>query len=343
MNNFIDAFCGAGGMSLGLIDAGFEISSALDLDAMAVLTHEMNLPGMVFECDVRYVSGKALLRRSGLSDGELTLLCGGPPCQGFSMQRKDGHQDSRNSLVSEFSRLVKEMKPRFFLFENVRAIKGIRGDRFISPMTDELKSEGYNISPFIYEMQRYGIPQSRSRFVIVGELGGETFRHPLPNDEIKTVRDAIGDLPDPPEDGSEHPDFPNHIGSNLSKKNIERFSHVPPGGGWMDIPVDLMLPCHRRMLESGAKGGMWPDVYGRLEWDLPAPTITTGFDSFTRGRYGHPSKDRALTPREAARIQGFPDWFRFRGNREDVRKQIGNAVPPPLAEAIGRAILEGIR
>ena len=133
-------------------------------------------------------------------------------------------------------------------------------------------------------------------------------------------------LPEPPED----------YRAKVTPINIERFSHVPQGGGWWDIPEKLRLRCHR---DVDRRSGGWPDVYGRLKIDGQAPTITGGFDSFTRGRYGHPLQNRPLTPREAARLQGFPDDFRFSGTRWDVRSQIGNAVPPPLAAAIGGSIL----
>ena len=147
----------------------------------------------------------------------------------------------------------------------------------------------------------------------------------------------IGDLPPPPADYSEHPVIANHIKCRITPLNEERFRHVPPGGGWRDIPERLRLNCHNGVDIS--KGG-WPDVYGRLEWDKQCPTITAGFDSFTRGRYGHPEQHRSLTLREGARLQGFPDHFRFYGTRHDIRLQIGNAVPPPLAKATGRAVMD---
>lgn len=144
--------------------------------------------------------------------------------------------------------------------------------------------------------------------------------------------DAIGDLPSPPADGSEHPIVPNHYReARLSALNKERIRHVPQGGGRLDLPAHLQLACHQ-----GSHRHL--DTYGRLAWDQPSVTITARFDSFTRGRFGHPVEDRSLTLREGARIQGFPDEFVFLGNREECARMIGNAVPPPLAEALGRSL-----
>jgi len=153
------------------------------------------------------------------------------------------------------------------------------------------------------------------------------------------VGEAIGHLPEPPLDYSVHPEYPNHQRARVTEINIERFSFVPQGGGWQDIPFEKRLDTHKKLNTS--KGG-WPDVYGRLKFDGQCPTITGGFDSFTRGRYGHPLENRPITPREAAILQGFPEKFVFVGNRGDIRSQIGNAVPPPLAEAIGKEIISSL-
>ena len=158
--------------------------------------------------------------------------------------------------------------------------------------------------------------------------------------EWRSVRDVIGQVPPPPSDYSEHPDHPNHIKCKITKINEERFSHVPQGGGWQDIPFDIRLPCHQ--VADPTKGG-WPDVYGRLRWDDQCPTITAGFDSFTRGRYGHPEQHRSLTLHEGALLQGFPGNFRFYGTRHDVRLQIGNAVAPPVAKAAAEALARALQ
>ncbi len=200
----------------------------------------------------------------------------------------------------------------------------------------------YEISPYFINSSRFGLPQARERFLVVGrrrDVAGAFFFPDRIVSSQTTVGEALKGLPEPPKDYSVHPRVANHQNAKVSELNVLRFSHVPQGGGWKDIPETMRLPCHRRV--DTEKGG-WPDVFGRLVWDGLCPTITGGFDSFTRGRYGHPLKDRPITPREAARIQGFPDDYVFEGNRGDVRGQIGNAVPPPVAYGVGSYILKSL-
>ncbi len=339
---FVESFCGPGGMSLGLERAGFAPLLSFDRDPWAVATHRHNLPGPCIEADAAALRGEAILARIGLAPGELDLLSGGPPCQGFSKQRRGAHLgDARNALVLDFARLVREMEPRAFLLENVAIFGRKRGRAQLARIREELGR--YRLYPQFYNSADYGLAQTRERFVMVGlrdDLEAR-FEPPAPTVERwRTVGEVLRGLPEPPEDHSVHPEVPNHQRARVTALNIRRFACVPPGGGWRDIPPALQLPCHRRADPS--KGG-WPDVYGRLRADGQCPTITGGFDSFTRGRYGHPSQDRPLTPREAARLQGFPDSFVFLGNRSHQRSQIGNVVPPPLAEAIGGAILRSLR
>lgn len=334
----IDAFCGAGGLSLGLEWAGFDIIAAFDSDPYCIETYNRNRKKFVaIVADARTLSPEALLHGTAFSRGDIDLVAGGPPCQGFSSQTRGAHLgDPRNELVLHFIRLVRALLPRFFLFENVTGFGRKRGKAFLGAIERELSE--YDLVPNVFNAADYGLAQTRQRFILVGrrrDVPGPYQPPPPTVDRWRTVGEAIGDLPEPPEDGSDHPLFFNHSRSRVSPKNIERFSYVPQGGGWQDIPEHLRPPCHRR-IKKGSGG--WPDVFGRLEWSGQAPTITSGFDSFTRGRYGHPLQNRPLTPREAARIQGFPDWYRFYGTRNAIRHQIGNAVPPPLAEAIGRSI-----
>lgn len=333
----VEAFCGPGGMALGLHEAGFDVRYAFDLDPAAVATARLNLGLPVEVRDARAVSAGELLERAGVVRGELPLLSGGPPCQGFSKQRRGARpDDARNALVSEFTRLVGALRPMLFLFENVAVFGQIRGQTLLREMRAALGD--YALHPHFYNSADYGLAQTRQRFIVVGvrqDLGVH-FAPPAPlAGPWLTVGDVLAGVPEPPRDYSEHPDFPNHQRARVTEPNIERFAHVPQGGGWLDIPEALRLPCHRRV---DRKTGGWPDVYGRLRWDGQCPTITGGFDSFTRGRYGHPLSDRPLTPYEAARLQGFPHGWRFVGTRADIRAQIGNAVPPPLARALGLAI-----
>lgn len=337
--NCIESFCGAGGLGLGLAKAGFRLASAFDLDPVSVSTFNRYFgDGIAFVADVKHLTGRELRRHAGLGkDDGIDLFAGGPPCQGFSKQKRGAHLgDARNELVLEFARLVRELRPRFFLLENVAMFGQKRGKFFVDQIRRELGD--YDLYPHFYNCADYGLAQTRQRFVVVGRRRDipAAFRIPKPTvNRWRTVGEVIGDLPEPPEDYTDHPTFPNHQRARVTPANIERFSFVPQGGGWRDIPHAHRLPCHRTV--DTARGG-WTDVYGRLEWNGQCPTITGGFDSFTRGRYGHPLHDRPLTPREAARLQGFPDDFFFVGTRGDIRRQIGNAVPPPVAEAIGREI-----
>jgi len=336
-----ETFSGPGGMSLGLQWAGFNVPVAFDADARAVETHNLNLGGHCYQLDARCVSGEQLRELSKAGDGDIALVSGGPPCQGFSKQRRGAHLgDDRNDLVLEYVRLVKEIRPRFFLFENVAIFGQKRGRVYIAEIAKQLNE--YQLYSGFFNAADYGLPQTRERFVIVGKRSDvhAHFKLPVPTQEKwRTVGEVLEGLPEPSQDYSDHPLFPNHQRARVTQANIDRFSHVPQGGGWQDIPMDLRLKCHQ--VANVTQGG-WPDVYGRLRWDAQCPTITGGFDSFTRGRYGHPIQNRPLTPREAARIQGFPDKFVFCGTRGDIRSQIGNVVPPPLAEALALSILASL-
>lgn len=331
----IEAFAGAGGMSLGLSQAGFDVRLAFDNNEAAVKTYNLNLGPHGRVIDAWKISGRELLQQAGVK--QLDLFSGGPPCQGFSKQRRGAHRfdDPRNGLVVEFARLIEEIQPKAFLFENVEIVGQKRGREFIGELIEKLSD--YDLYQFRVNSSDFGLAQTRGRFLMIGFRGDIKAAAPFLVKDTRrlTIRDVIGDLPPPPKDCSEHPEIANHIKCRISPANEERISHVPQGGGWQDIPFHLRLDCHK--VDKPMTGG-WPDVYGRLAWDGQCPTITAGFDSFSRGRYAHPKQNRSLTLREGARLQGFPDTFHFLGTRHDVRYQIGNAVPPPLAQAVGEAI-----
>jgi DNA (cytosine-5)-methyltransferase 1 len=333
----IDCFAGAGGLSLGLREAGFSSVFAFDYDRHAVTTFQNNLGPSIEQSDANtHLCNRLQGMVSGLPQ-PLTLLAGGPPCQGFSQQRQGRDADERNDLVMWFASAVGKTRPLFFLMENVPYLLAKRGRRIFEAFVQTLGDQGYEIYAKILNAEHYGVPQKRRRVIVVGHqhLPGLGFQWPAQSKQRVTVRDAIGDLPPPPVGGRrEHPDFANHIAARISETNRTRISFVPQGGGWKDIPEKLWLDCHKEHLGQGHL-----DVFGRLSWDDAAATLTAGFDSFSRGRYAHPEEDRPITGREAASLQSFPRCFRFFGPKKEVARQIGNAVPPLLARRIGEAII----
>lgn len=335
----VDVFCGAGGLSVGVSRAGFGLLGGFDQDAASIRTYRRNL-GVGHVVDVAKLSAGELIGMVGCGVGELGLLVGGPPCQGFSKQKRGAHVgDVRNELVGVFLRLVSSVRPWAFVMENVPLIQK-RGAVQLEGLS--ALAGGYELCGGVYQAERFGLAQSRSRYVMVGirrDVLVKPFVAPVGTERRVNVGEVIGGMPVPPADGSPHPGWANHYRSRISDRVLHRFCFVPAGGGWRDIPVEYRAEYQKRVDVS--KGG-WPDAYGRLEWGGLCPTITGGFDSFTRGRFGHPEQDRALTPREAARLQGFDDAFVFLGNRSEVRHQIGNAVPPSIAEAIGLGIREAL-
>lgn len=339
----VDLFCGAGGLSLGLRWAGFDVVAALDNDPIAVATYGNNVGDHVRCASITGMSAAELLGLSLSRPGRVTLLAGGPPCQGFSLQRRGNREDERNGLVLEFVRMVEEVRPEFFLMENVGGLMTRHGKPFLRELSLRVGRIGYVVHTEVLDAWKHGVPQQRSRAFLVGERAdafAPRFRFPVPDppDRRRTVRDAIGDLPSPPADGSPHPLVPNHYREGrLSALNMERIRHVPEGGGRADLPERLRLACHVNNPEHRHL-----DTYGRLAWAAPSVTITARFDSFTRGRFGHPAEHRSLTIREGARLQTFPDDFVFEGSREEAARQVGNAVPPEFARRLGLAVLEAV-
>lgn len=337
MLKLLDAFCGAGGLSLGFEMAGWETVLAFDNDSIAVDTFNKNHAGHAVVLDASQITGPELIDITGFAPGECDLLAGGPPCQGFSLQRRGSRDDVRNRLVLRYLDWIGAIRPKAFLLENVHAIRSVRGSHLLAEVCAFAERSGYSTWIETLDAVDYGLPQNRRRAFLVGGPRGSRYEWPTPVPERRTVRDAIADLPIPCRDGSPHPLVPNHYReARLSAVNRARIRAVPEGGGREDLPPHLELDCHKN-------GHRHLDTYGRMAWDNPAPTITARFDSFTRGRFGHPVDDRSVTLREGARLQGFPDDFVFLGNREDGARMIGNAVPPPLAARIAESIRQMLR
>lgn len=333
----IDLFCGAGGLSHGLQQAGIPVVAGVDIDASCAYPFEANIEAPFLEQDVRNVTGSQL-RRLWARDAA-RVLAGCAPCQPFSPYRRgvDTTAEEQWPLLGEFGRLVEECLPEVVTMENVPRIGGTR---VFTDFVEVLQDCGYRVDWRSCRGPDYGLPQSRRRLVLLASRlgpirvpeGGWRGRTP------RTVRDTIGDLP-PLEAGQEDINDPLHKSRALAAINLQRIRASTPGGTWEQWPVELRAPCHRR-----ATGSSFRNVYSRMEWGKPAPTITTLAYSFGTGRFGHPDQDRPISLREAAMLQGFPRSYRFVKRGTAVRfnhlgRLIGNAVPPPIAEAVGHAIL----
>lgn len=338
---FVDSFCGAGGLTLGLQTAGFNHIWSFDNDTFSVQTQKLNKKYFLKPAellDVKKLKPGDALRMTGLKKGELFLFTGGPPCQGFSIQRIGKDTDARNDLVLKFAEVVVELFPKYFLMENVPGIFGRRGVEVITDAKDLLVKNGYKIYAQVVNANEHGVPQCRRRAILIGvreDLGDVEFKFPTPKKSKVTVRSTISKLPPPPEDGSDHPLFVHHRRDRLTELNIKRLQALKPGQGREYLPYGLLADCHKN---SSSKIGH-RNVYGRMAWDDVAPTITARFDSFTRGLFGHPEQNRSISLREGAMLQTFPDDFIFSGNKVEVARQIGNAVPVKLAEQLGLSII----
>lgn len=330
----VDLFCGAGGLTRGLVHAGFRVLGAVDDWDPALRSYAANFPHHpIRKADISRLDGSRL-RHLGLTPS-VDLVAGGPPCQGFSIQRIGDDNDDRNDLVLAFGRLVLELAPRMFLMENVTGLLGSRGKATAGRFIRDMTTGGYQTRSAVLDAAAFGVPQIRRRVFFVGWRRGllSEFEFPDPllmETGFRNVRDAIGDLPSPPHDFSPMPGDPLHRRMRLSSKNLLRLGLVRPGGGFEDLPPDMRVECHR----NGAAAIGHRYVYGRLDAARPAGTITARFDSFTRGQFAHPWENRNISLREGARLQSFPDDHVFLGTQEEIAAQIGNAVPPLLARAV---------
>lgn len=351
MNKFriLDLFCGAGGLSCGLDQVeGFSTEVASDFDASAINTFEKNFPavscicGDICNADIKQQIIDTCKKRN------VNMIVGGPPCQGFSLKGKNlGLDDKRNFLFLEYVDIVSRIKPEIFVIENVKNMVSSGNGYFIKQIYEKFTSLGYTLNHGILNAYNFGVPQTRERTIIIGVLGTQGIPLPTASGILKTtVRDAISDLSYLSSgEGQEIATYinspqteyqkrlrgsmtllHNHQATNHSKIALEKLMLIAPEGDKSSMPKEL----HGRQ--------QFATTWARLIWDKPSPTIDTRFDTPSNGRNSHPYLNRAITPREAARIQSFPDSFIFYGKKCSVCRQIGNAVPPLLAQAIAEHI-----
>ena len=357
----IDLFCGAGGLSEGFRQAGFRILAGNDIDPHAAETFAASHPEAAFlSGPIEDISADDILDATGLDSGELDCLIGGPPCQAFSVyNHQRGMHDKRSGLFHEYLRIVEGLLPKWVVMENVTGITSAGGGHAVKRIFSELAELGYDVDARILRAEEYGVPQERRRIFFLGNRCGLPLSWPEPSHgpglaPYVTVWDAIGDLP-PLQNGEDarrplpYPAAPatgyqtmlrensdnvtSHAAPRLAPINLERMKHIPEGGSWRDIPVELLPAGMKR-----ARRCDHTKRYGRLRRNGLASTVLTKCDLHW-GAYIHPQQDRVLTVREAARLQSFPDRFAFAGPRTEQYVQVGNAVPPLLGLKVAEAIL----
>ena len=342
----IDLFAGAGGMSLGAMSAGVSIQLAIEKDVHAAATYAQNHPQIpVYVEDIRRVRKLAFDRGK-----HQTIVFGGPPCKGFSTsnQRTRSSDNPDNQLYREFLRIVRILRADWVIFENVKGILETENRFFLDTILKRLTSYGYTWNWSVLNASEFGVPQNRSRLFIIGSLHGVHVEMPAGDTKRISVHDAIADLPDLVNGASicrlpykQDPltrysqrmrgrlsESCNHLVTNSAEYILRRYRHVPPGGNWEDIP-------NRLMRNHSNHHGCHTGLYHRLDPDLPSKVI----GNYRKNMLIHPEQDRGLSVREAARLQSFPDWFGFKGSIGFQQEQVGNAVPPLLAQAIFQAVM----
>ncbi len=334
----VDLFCGAGGLTRGLLDAGVDVRLGVDFDANCKFAYETN-NGMAkfLNESVTNLQGKTL--KKIFEKGQYSLLAGCAPCQTFSRyNQKATNADDRWWLLSEFGRLVEETHPDFVTMENVQDL----ADKDVfKEFVSGLEKAHYHVSSQVVNCPDYGIPQRRQRLVLLASRHGKVNLIPSDGEKPKTVRQVIGKQPKLSSGGID-PKDPLHRCARLSPLNLRRIQASKPGGSWRDWPEELRAKCHTR--ETGKTYG---GVYGRMSWDALAPTMTTQFFGFGNGRFGHPDQDRAISLREGALFQTFPQDYDFidPGKRFSigvVGRMIGNAVPVKLGEVVGKSFIRHV-
>lgn len=331
----VDLFCGVGGLTCGLEKAGLDVVAGYDLDSSCEYTYTHNNNAIFINKNIEQVTGKEI--RQLLRGYDVKILAGCAPCQPFSRHQKDKKNRSKHKdwkLLYQFGRLVQEVNPHIVSMENVPELEN---EQVFKDFVAGLETLGYQVTYKVVNAADYGVPQRRKRLLLLASKKKKiNFIQPTHKTAV-TVREIIGDLP-PVAAGEQNAEDNLHITATLSETNIRRIQHSIPGGTWRDWPEELILECHKK-----ASGQSYSSVYGRMRWDDVAPTITTQFIGYGTGRFGHPVQDRALTLREGAMIQTFPQNYSFvpQGDEvvlKNVARHIGNAVPPRLGEIIGLSI-----
>lgn len=319
----IDLFSGAGGMSLGFEKAGFQTLFAVEFDEQFANTYKNNFDKTpVIKKNIKELDNTEITEL--LKDTKVDLIIGGPPCQGFSIAGHIGRKfldDERNQLFKEFLRFVNFIKPKIFVMENVASLATHNKGKTLEEIKAEINSIGYDITYDVLNSVHYGVPQERRRIFIIGTKGENSFDFPSKSEKIYTVKDAIGDLP--PLKSGEPSSFPNHNSMNHTKQMLDKMSYIKDGSTRNDIPFDLRP-------RTG-------DIRKYIRYNSQKPSYCVTGDM---RKIFHYSQNRALTPRELARIQTFPDDFIFHGSSISIQQQIGNAVPPTLAYKIALQVRE---
>lgn len=335
----VDLFCGIGGLTYGFRQEGFHVAAGIDIDESCRYGYEQNNQAQFIAKSVEDVSGEELLR---LYPKESTrILVGCAPCQPFSMYTQNRSSDTKWTLLRSFTRLIQETMPTIVSMENVPMLVQHKKYPIFQEFLAALEACDYHVSYQLVYCPDYGIPQQRTRLVLLASKVAPI--HLLPPthtpDKYATVRGTIAHLP-AIQDGERYAGDTLHYTSSLSALNKKRIRASKPGGTWKDWDANLVVDCHKK--DTGKNYG---SVYGRMEWDKPAPTMTTQFYGYGNGRFGHPEQDRAISPREAALFQTFPEHYQFLPPNAQMPlrvlgQHIGNAVPVRLGRVIARSIKE---
>lgn len=338
----VDLFCGVGGLTHGLQIAGLNVVAGVDIDPKCEYPFEANNDSKF------HMKSVDQLKKSEVDDwykgADIKVLAGCAPCQPFSIysQGPKGKKDDKWRLLYEFQRLIKETKPDIVTMENVPKL--VKFDVFVD-FVSSLEKLNYHVSYKLVECEKYGLPQTRKRLVLLASKFGEIqLIDPTHNKPEKylTVKDVLKSQPCLRAGKTSSKD-PLHKSAALSELNMKRIKASKPGGTWRDWPESLVAECHKKKT-----GSTYVSVYGRMNWDKPSPTMTTQFYGFGNGRFGHPSQSRAISLREGAILQSFPDNYQFilPGEKPEmtvIGRLIGNAVPVKLGEVIGKSIMQHIK